>query len=295
MKKKYLKNILIYGVGLIGGSIGLRIKNKKLKYFVSGITRSKESTLIAKKLKVVDDMLNNLKELKGKLNFVIICVPPMKVIQALKEILPYLNSNALITDVSSVKGDVYKSISAIISNYNKKYKKNIVYVGSHPMAGTEKRSVKYSDHSIFDNSKTFITPFKGTKKQFVDELEKFWKSLGCETLIISPEEHDKFVSCTSHIPHILSAALVNFVNDEYKKNKKLTFGIASSFKGMTRISQSDEHLWSEIFILNKNNLSRHIDNLIDNLKKIKRILNNQNKISSFLKNTKKYREGLVNE
>ncbi|MFC1512814.1 prephenate dehydrogenase, partial [bacterium] len=150
MEQIKIKNVFIYGVGLIGGSIGISIKDKRLPYRVFGYSRSFKSRKKAVKYKAVDNIFDNSIEPSQIADIIVLCVPPRAVCQILENIFSHLKNNVIVTDVSSVKGDLYKDIQKIVLKNNKKYKKNVVYIGSHPMAGSEKKGVEHASGSILD-------------------------------------------------------------------------------------------------------------------------------------------------
>ncbi len=252
------KKVAIIGVGFIGGSIGLAIKNSKLKIKnVIGIGRHKEKLKLAKKIGAIDGYTTDFVKGVKDADIVIVATPVDTIVPITKKIIPHLKQTCIITDVGSVKNAIVKNI---------KYPN---FVGSHPMTGSEKTGVRFSSPEIFKNACVVITPSKGTSKYAISEISKLWKSIGAKILTISPEQHDKIVAITSHLPHVLSSAFVNIVWSAYIKNKNVSKILAGSFRDFTRISDSDSYNWSAICKYNAREIKKYLEKYIKTLRNLK--------------------------
>lgn len=289
--------ILIYGLGVIGGSIAkkLRITNSKLEIY--GIARRQETAKQAIELGIVDDADVDFKKFAGDVDLIIFSVPPMKVLEILQEIYPDLKNDVLITDVSSVKGKVYDEIKKLVAENNLKYSKNVVYIGSHPMAGSEKKGLENSTKNMLDDSTVLITPFSKTSAKNVQQIEKFWQALGCQTKVISAARHDIFTAYTSHFNHLISGVITNVIRNQFESDNDIKSAIGSSFKDMTRISDSDSELWTEIVKINNKNLKMVLEDYKKQIGYLEQILDEKNdkKILKFLKDAKKNRSQLLDK
>lgn len=300
MKKNNLlqKTILIYGLGLIGGSIAKKIKSIDKNINIIAITNRDKTAIDAKNLEIVDDASDNIDILKKySPNFIILCTPPNQNLEIIKKLYPFISTTdeILITDVSSVKGSIYYEIEKFIETNNKKYNKKIDFIGSHPMAGTEKKGLENSFENLLDYATVFITPFENYKNSnFLNLLNDFWLFLETNPKIISVENHDIFTGFTSHFSHIVSALQTNLIFDEAKKNPDIISAISSSFNGITRISNSDPNLWTEIVISNNKNLINIIQKYKKHIEIIENILknNNQKEILNFFSQTKSNKQFL---
>ena len=237
---KQFNKIVIIGVGLIGGSIGLAIKKLKLAKTVVGIARRESSARQAKRIGAVDSATLSYKKGLENADLVIIATPIGRIIDIVKNVIKAVpkDKRLLLTDVGSTKEFIVREIEKIIP-------KNIKFIGSHPMAGSEKSGVKSASGNLFDKSLCIITNTKNTDKEALKKIKHFWKAIGLRSRILAPSQHDKLISFISHLPHIVSCALTLSAIPE-----SLEFA-STGFKDMTRIAAADPGLWQDIFVTNK--------------------------------------------
>jgi prephenate dehydrogenase len=269
------KKVAIVGVGFIGGSIGLAIKKNKVCTEVVGVSRHKETLSLAFKMKAIDRGSLFLKIIKGS-DLVIIATPVSKIISLRDEILKYIDKDTLVTDVGSTKEAIDFSLGKVFLNY----------IGSHPLAGSEKRGVANASADIFRDSLCILSLEKKSSSSAFEKIKKMWEILGAKTIFLSPKEHDKKLSFVSHLPHFISYALIGAIPKE-----ALIFA-AGGLKDSTRISGSDPLLWSDIFLTNKKNLLSAIEAFERKVKKIKSAIKsgNKNSLIKILSQSKKRRE-----
>jgi prephenate dehydrogenase len=182
----------------------------------------------------------------------------------LKAIGPSLSAGAMVTDVGSTKRSVVGMAEVILP-------KNVEFVASHPIAGSEKRGVEFSRADLFSNQLCILTPARGTKAQAIEKMEKFWQSLGMRTARTSPEDHDRLLADVSHLPHLLAAALVAMQDDA---------GLELCGKGFldtTRIAGGDGGLWRDILLDNADNLRAGLRRLQSQLAIVELMLDSQSK------------------
>ncbi|NQT95757.1 MAG: prephenate dehydrogenase [Candidatus Omnitrophica bacterium] len=239
------KKITIVGVGLIGGSIGLAVKKRKLAREVIGVGRRAVSIRKALRKKAIDKGLLDLKKGVCGADLIIIATAVDKVMPKIKEVTRYADKGAIIIDVNSTK-------EKVVSFANRVVKRGLFFVGTHPLAGSEQSGVLHAEKDLFKDSVCIITPAKKTNKNALEKIKKFWKALGARVEVMSPASHDKAVSNISHLPHILSYALCNSV---LNKELRLT---GSGFKDTTRIAKSNPNMWSDIFMQNKRSILESI-------------------------------------
>ncbi len=242
MKKFLFNKICIVGVGLIGGSLGIAIKKRKLAKLVVGVVRRARTAKEAMKRKAIDVATFRLKEGVRNADLVILSAPVSAIIRHLKEIAPVLKKNALVIDVGSSKQEIEKVA--------KKYLRGRVFVGCHPMAGSEKCGIEFADGNLFEGSICFMTQ-KNAK------VETFWKKLGSRPLKIDPDRHDAWVAQSSHLPHALSFSLFQSVNSKY--------AASPSLKDMGRLAKSDPELWTDIFLSNRSAVLKALSKFKKNL------------------------------
>jgi prephenate dehydrogenase len=162
------------------------------------------------------------------------------------------------------------------------------YIGSHPLAGSEKRSVVNADSRLFNNSLCILTPIKNTDRQTLAKIKRLWSNLGAKTVSLTPQRHDKILSFVSHLPHIAAFSLINAVPRCYLKFA------STGLKDTTRIAASDSELWSEIFLGNRKNIVKTIELFQESLATIKSAIKSKNgkALAGILKEAKKKREFL---
>lgn len=270
-----VKKIGIIGVGLIGGALGMALKRKG--WYVVGFGRNKERLKLAKKLKAVDEYSTDYKDLSN-IEIVVIATPVEIIPLIFKKVVKFLPPEAIVTDTGSVKEKIMEKIKNINLD------KNIFFIGSHPIAGSEKSTIKYAKSDLFQNCICVLTPFSNTPKNIIEKVKKIWKDVNAKPIILSPQEHDRFISLSSHLPHIISASLCNI-----NKGNKL---IGPSFRDLTRISVSEPKVWSKICFLNQKNLEGAIEKFIFWLRKFKDNLSKTKKIENFFTQAKKIKNSL---
>ncbi|MDP2980448.1 MAG: prephenate dehydrogenase [Candidatus Omnitrophota bacterium] len=275
------KKITIIGLGLIGGSLALAIKEKKLAKEITGVSRRKSTIDRAIKNKIVDFATLDLKSGVKDSDLVIISTPVLKIAEIAKSIAPFLRKGAILTDAGSTKRCVVKDIE-------KAKLKDIYFVGSHPVAGSEKSGIKYADKDLFKRACCILTKTKNTDPKAVAMLKKFWGGLGMRVVIMPPDTHDRLLSRISHLPHAVSVSLANSAGKD-----GLKFA-AGGFKDTTRIASGEPELWKDIFFTNRDNLIKDIKILKKELLKIETALksNNSRAILKLLSRAKSIRDSL---
>jgi prephenate dehydrogenase len=254
------KKIAIIGVGLIGGSIGEAVKKRRLAGTVVGIGHRASSIDEAIARGAIDKgTLDAVKGVAGA-DLVIIATPVCLIPGFGKKVSCSLKKGCIVTDVGSTK-------SSIVGQLEKSMPAGVDFVGSHPLAGSEKRGVVSAREDLFKGSVVIMTKTKKTDKAALKKLGSFWKSLGAGRIVIkSPEEHDRIVAQISHLPHIAAAALVNSASDE-----SLEFA-STGFRDATRIAASDPGIWRDICVTNRKEIVRALDNYARSLAKIKKLV-----------------------
>ena len=179
--------------------------------------------------------------------------------------LPALKRGAIVTDVGSVKAGVVRELESLVA------KAGAHFVGSHPMAGAEKTGVGAAGADLFVNAVCVVTPTRKSNPAAVRKVEQFWKALGARTLRLPPEEHDLLVSRSSHLPHVVAAALAGYVLDPAHPKQQAAL-CANGFRDTTRIASGSPEMWRDIALANRKNLGRAVEDFISDLKKFQRVL-----------------------
>lgn len=217
-------------MGLIGGSLGMAIKTKKMAKWVVGVARKKSTIEKAFKLKALDVATLDLKEGVKGADLVILCAPAREIIRHLQIIAPWVGKNTIVMDVGSSKEEILRAA--------KKYLKS-PFVGCHPMAGSEKCGIDHAAAGLFSGSVCFMTS-KNPK------VEALWKALGSTPVHLNAKRHDDWVAQVSHLPHVLSFALLQTLNQPIDQK----FDLNPSFKDLTRLAKSHPNVWTDILLTN---------------------------------------------
>lgn len=268
--KNSLNSVAIIGVGLIGGSLGLALKEKMPKLTVIGIGRDEERLLLAKRKGCIDVYTTELISGVKDVDLVVVCTPIKLTIEFIKKLLPLVKNGCVITDVASVKHSVIRSVSHDVCKYRKI--KDVSFVGSHPLAGAEKSGFEYADGKLFRGSVCVICYDKKLASVEALNIVKFlWETVGAKVVQLESEEHDKIVASTSHLLHLVSFALV----EQIAKHKHYLNFTAGAYRDMTRIAASNPELWTEICYYNRTYLKKELD------KFLKAVVKFKNKLSDF--------------
>lgn len=279
-----IRRLAILGPGLLGGSIGLAAHERKLAKEIVVWGRRKQSALEAVKCKAAHRVAQTPLEAVYQADLVILCTPVNVMPQLVKEFQSNLPTHSILTDVGSAKYQVSKKITQILN-------KRSTYIGSHPMAGAEKDGISAARADLFDGTVCILTPETQSHLSEVKKLSAFWEAIGCRTRILTPATHDQIVSSISHLPHLTAAALMNLVG---KRRKKAVDFIGNGFRDMTRIASGPPEMWAQIALNNRNEIQLCIDELIEELKGLRKLLakTSEKDLSAYLGKAKKLRDKL---
>lgn len=270
----------IVGLGLIGGSIGIEVKKRNISRYVYGFSRKISTMKKARSKGIIDRYFLSFEKMISSVDFLIISTP-IKVIENYFLKVKKVNSSLLITDVASVKETIVKKAEEILG-------KNSKFIGSHPIAGSEKSGIDAVEEGLFEDKPVVITPTKNSDKNCIKKVEFFWKSLGANVYFLKPDVHDKILGFTSHLPHFLVFSLIEtFISQKNKKEMVKYFG--TGFFDTTRIGKSNPDMWRDIFFSNKEFLLYWISEFEKILKKMKNLLE-KDRMSEFMKKLKKIKE-----
>lgn len=252
-------NLTIIGVGLLGGSIGLGLRAAGEAYRITGYGHRRETLQRAQEFGAIDRYTLDLADATAAADLVILCTPISLFEPLITKLVPLLRPGTLVTDVGSTKRTVVDLAAKLLPVA-------VSFVGSHPMAGSEKRGVEYARADLFTNALCIVTPTAGTPPEATRAVDRFWKTLGMRTIRLSPEEHDAAVADVSHLPHILAAALVAMQADS-------ALPLAGKgFLDTTRIASGDAQLWRDILVDNKDNLTASLSRLEKQLAIFRKLL-----------------------
>jgi prephenate dehydrogenase len=260
--------VAILGPGLIGGSLALALAERGLAKRLMIYARSPRALDEIRLASVDAELTGNPSEAVRDADVVILCVPIEAMAGLVHEFRDALKPGAFVTDVGSVKGSVVRDIAPLLEN-------RALWIGSHPMAGSERGGFAAARPDLFEGATVILTPTKQTPGDAQRHAEKFWTALGSKLAILSPEKHDQMVAAISHIPHLIAAALVNHA---------VTFGdldlAAGGFRDTTRVASGSPDLWAEILLANHEAVGDQIDHLIRDLQTVDLALKNPDKAAA---------------
>lgn len=245
-------NIGIIGLGLIGGSLGRAII-KRTEHAVFGMDNDKETMLKAELLKAYSYELND--DNISEIDIVILALPPHIVCSVLENIVPKLKAGAIVVDCVGNKRNVVAKMKSLSINYTE-----LIFIGGHPMAGREYSGVRHSTASLFDNASMIFVPISQNISALQVTKELFLELGFRKVVMTTAEEHDRIISYTSQLAHVVSSAYVLSPTAE----SYLGFS-AGSFRDMTRVARMNPDMWTELFIENKDNLTKELNEFIANL------------------------------
>ena len=279
------KRAAILGVGLIGGSIARVLKNSGLAAQVVGSGRSRENLDAALKLGVIDEALSAEDAVRGA-DLVILCMPVLSIIPTLEKIASSVEKGALVTDVGSTKGEIVRQAVKIAGG-------RFTFIGSHPIAGSEKTGAAASSDSLFKGRKCIITPPETAPKDALDKLKKLWQAAGMDVVEMDSAKHDRVMAAVSHLPHMAAYGLVNTVRNEAGSDELLKFA-AGGFKDFTRIAASSPEMWADITAANAQAVTELIRKMKDQLSLIESAIENSDreKLIELFSQSQKFRQKL---
>ncbi|MGD9015505.1 MAG: prephenate dehydrogenase/arogenate dehydrogenase family protein [Candidatus Omnitrophota bacterium] len=252
---RLFNQVAIIGVGLIGGSIGLGIKKKRLAKQVVGISRHKSTINLAKKRGAIDIGSLDISAIK-KADLVILAAPVNSIIQLGVKIRGLIKPGTLVTDTGSTKKSVVKILEKALPNF----------VGGHPLSGSEKQGVANARDDLFCGSLCILTPTRKTPQLALSRIRKLWIELGSRVILLTPARHDKLISHVSHLPHIIAFSLIQSVP------RSSLFLASSGLKDTTRIAASPAGLWEDIFLTNAENILVALRGFTNSLSGIRRAI-----------------------
>ena len=279
------QKITIIGVGLLGGSLGLAVKQRRLAKETAGYVRRPATARECEQVGALDYATQDLLAAVSNADLVILCTPLAQMRLLMEQFLPALKRGALVTDVGSVKADVVRELEPLVK------KVGAHFVGSHPMAGGEKMGVLASRADLYTNALCVITPTKHSAATAVKKLEQFWKALGARTLKLDAVEHDLLVSRSSHLPHIAAAALASLVLDP--KLPSTQPGLcATGFRDTTRVASGSPEMWRDIALANRKHVAQSLTAYIAELNRFQAALrkNDAKAVEAFFATAKQRRD-----
>ncbi|MED4055372.1 prephenate dehydrogenase [Niallia taxi] len=258
--------VFVIGLGLIGGSLALSIKNNHPHCTIIGFDIAEKNKKLGKMLGVIDDCVDTLEDGAEEADLIIIATPVRQAEMMIEKLAQMpLKNDVLVTDVGSTKGKVVEKSRLL-------QEKGITFIGGHPMAGSHKSGVSASKALLFENAFYLLTPEETVGKNSVQLLMNWLSGTRAKFLVVSPEEHDLLTGVISHLPHIVAASLVHQADDVAKSNELVTRLAAGGFRDITRIASSSPAMWRDILLHNKTVLLELLDKWTKEMEKVKTLI-----------------------
>lgn len=279
---KKLRQITVVGLGLLGSSITLAVLRtltgvKSVGYSHRAATRRK-----ARRLGVAERIVDDIHKAVARADMVILATPIRTFEDIFRQIADSLPAGCIVTDVGSTKQEPHRWARRILP-------KNVYYVGSHPIAGSEQRGVEFARDDLFDGANCILTNTSGTSSEAIRTLSKFWSALGCKVKVMRPSQHDRILADVSHLPHVAVAALINANSAE-----ELKFS-GRGFIDTSRIASGPANIWTDVLLTNSANITRGIDKMVKELHKLREAMNsgNEKSLHRLLEQARNKRKALI--
>ncbi|MCU7846285.1 MAG: prephenate dehydrogenase/arogenate dehydrogenase family protein [Candidatus Thiodiazotropha sp. (ex Monitilora ramsayi)] len=253
-----IERLAIIGVGLIGGSVSLALRESQSVGKVVGCGRSEENLVRAKQLGIVDSYTHDPAEAVEGADMVLLAVPLGAMQGTLSRIRDHLPPDAVVTDAGSVKGSVINDLQVVYGEVPE------WFVPGHPIAGTERSGADAAFASLYRNRRVILTPTGETDTKALSRVEQMWRQCGAEITCMSVQHHDEILAATSHLPHMLAFSLVDSLA-RLKENDEIFRYAAGGFRDFTRIASSNPVMWRDICLANQEKLSTMLTRFADEL------------------------------
>jgi prephenate dehydrogenase len=279
---KDLRQICIVGLGLLGGSVSLAVRQSAPAVKVVGYSHRASTRRKARQSALATEVFDDLSEAVAKSDIVILATPIFTFETYFQQMSDALPTGCIVTDVGSTK--VLPHVWA-----EKRLDGRVHYVGSHPIAGSEQRGLEYSRDDLFRQARCILTTTPKTHRPAVRTLKAFWSALGCHVMTMAPADHDRVFANISHLPHIVAAALVNASDPEDMKFS------GKGFLDSTRIASGPSGIWTDVLMANGKNMVQGIDRVIAELTRLKKVIRSEDRtgIETQLEAARRKRAALV--
>lgn len=232
--------VAIIGVGLIGGSLGMALKARRLAAHVVGIGRRPERVEHAVRLGAIDRATTDVHGGLADADVVVLCTTVGSILETLPDVLQSVKPGAVVTDVGSTKAQIVARAGG-----------DARFVGSHPMAGSERTGVEAATPLLFQEATWALTPTEATDPRALQTVRALAQEVGAATLVLPPETHDALVAVTSHLPHVLASALMRQASDVRAQTPDIQRLAAGSFADMTRVAAASPDIWRDVCLSNR--------------------------------------------
>ncbi len=261
-ERVYFDKVTIVGVGLIGGSLAITLREKGMAGTITGVGRGMENLKTARRLGVVDSFTTDICDGVEGTDLVVMAVPVRKIAPLVERILPSLKPGTILTDVGSVKGAIIRDVEPLLG-------KDVLFVPGHPVAGTENSGVEAAFSGLFEDRTCILTPTERTDPSALEKVKAMWEEAGSRVVMMDADTHDRILAAISHLPHMIAYSLVNTVADLEEEAGDILVFSAGGFKDFTRIASSSPEMWADICALNRDEIVTMIERFQKRLSALK--------------------------
>ena len=258
-RKELFRRVAIVGVGFMGASLGLAIKKKGLARGVVGIGRQETSLKEAMNLGAIDEWTLDFNKGTVGADLIVLAVPVNTVLDIIEMLGKEHRHGCIITDLGSTKAE-------IVARAEKVLHPSLLFVGSHPLVGSEKRGPAHANAQLYEGAVCVMTPTDKTNRLAREKIKQFWTQLGSSVKLMTPQEHDQVLAYISHLPHLTAFALMKAVPDNYLD--QATQGL----KDITRIAASDPQVWRDITLSNHKPILEALDEVVKVLASVRKAI-----------------------
>jgi prephenate dehydrogenase len=251
------RRAVILGTGMLGGSVALALKKHDLAAQVVGTSRQESSLKMAKEMKAIDEGTTDVRRAIQGADLVILAAPVKVILENIDDISKHLRRGCIVTDVGSTK-------AAIVEAAEKYFPPHVMFVGSHPMAGSEKSGMAEARADLFKGAVCLMTPTAKTNRMARDKVKQLWTVMGAQVKFMEPVPHDEIMAYVSHLPHMMAFALARSIPEDHFQHG------AASLKDTTRIAGSSAQMWADICSSNYRNVIKAIDESVKSLSEIRK-------------------------
>ena len=245
----------ILGVGLLGASFSLALKKKDLCRHVTGFGRSRETLERAMGKGIIDSFAADPADACRDADIIVLAAPVGSFIELVKKAVPSFKRGAIVTDVGSVKGNLVYELEALMPE-------DVHFIGGHPIAGSDRSGMDFADAELFQGALCIVTPTPGSHGPSLTKVTELWHGIGSKVMIMEPDRHDRVYAAVSHLPHLIAYTMVNTVSDIDESYFPFC---GQGFRDMTRIAASSPEIWTDISLLNRENILKMISVFRENL------------------------------
>lgn len=277
-------SLSVLASGLLGGSVAQAVRSRGLAQRVLVWSRRAETRAALREVEWCDEVCDTPKAAVTDCEFVVICAPVDRIVPLTDQVAGSLAAGAIVTDVGSVKSVICRHGTAALGDRAR-------FVGSHPMAGSDRGGFAHADPDLFRGRPCFVTPLENSDAEAVDRVIAFWRALDADVITENPERHDEIVAHISHLPHVVAAVLCNFLSQRDSRWRDFA---STGLRDTTRVARGDPELWRGILEQNREEVLRALRGMQDELEAFQTALTNEDlfAIKRTLERGRDYRDGL---